>query len=296
VYIPVSPLLLEMLHWAELKKRPSGSTGAAPDMLLLLRLSKVQLRSAAVQEEVVQQVRGQGAGIAFISASCGVWALAMRTSQGALQPIVAINKRAVGPAYCKHASCLVLPELSYITPTHGTCHLQYSAAYHLPQHPPPLDLSELQVLELLADHLRQWALSIAFPELAHLPFLALRGYAKASPVERFRRHSKSLADAVARNTTWVGAARDAVAYAPHDLGAVAGFLAGQEAKVRGLHWPLAWMLVSHQSINLDWLQSHSYAKTGRSCLLSCHCLLHQIQVTLAACAEQGRPLSAAAPV
>jgi hypothetical protein len=60
VYIPVSPLLLEMLHWAELKKRPSGSTGAAPDMLLLLRLSKVQLRSASVQEEVVQQVREEG--------------------------------------------------------------------------------------------------------------------------------------------------------------------------------------------------------------------------------------------
>jgi nucleolar complex protein 2 len=88
------------------------------------------------------------------------------------------------------------------------------------------------VLELLADHLRQWALSIAFPELAHLPLLALRGYAKASPVERFRRHAKSLADALSRNTAWVGAARDGVAYAPHDLGAVAGFLAGQEAKVR----------------------------------------------------------------
>lgn len=56
VYIPVSPLLLEMLHWSELKRTPTGGAGAAPDMLLLLRLSKTQLKMASLQEEVVNQV------------------------------------------------------------------------------------------------------------------------------------------------------------------------------------------------------------------------------------------------
>lgn len=55
VYIPVSPLLLEMLQWSELRKTPTG-TAAAPDLLLLLRLSKTQLKTAATQEEVVSQV------------------------------------------------------------------------------------------------------------------------------------------------------------------------------------------------------------------------------------------------
>lgn len=56
-YIPVAPLLLEMLGWSELSKRPSGST-PAPDLLLQLRLSKAALRSPALQEEVVNQVGG----------------------------------------------------------------------------------------------------------------------------------------------------------------------------------------------------------------------------------------------
>jgi ABC-type cobalamin transport system permease subunit len=56
VYIPVSPLLLEMLQWSELRKTPTG-TAAAPDMLMLLRLNKTQLKTSALQEEVVSQVR-----------------------------------------------------------------------------------------------------------------------------------------------------------------------------------------------------------------------------------------------
>jgi nucleolar complex protein 2 len=56
VYIPVSPLLLEMLQWSELKRTPTGGAAAAPDMLLLLRLSKTQLKMASLQEEVVNQV------------------------------------------------------------------------------------------------------------------------------------------------------------------------------------------------------------------------------------------------
>ena len=58
VYIPVAPVLLEMLHWSELKRKPVGGGGTAPDLLLLLRLSKVQLKGAPLQEEVVNQVRG----------------------------------------------------------------------------------------------------------------------------------------------------------------------------------------------------------------------------------------------
>jgi len=62
-YVPVAPLLIEVLGWAELKRRPSGGAGAAaPDLLLLLRLSKSQLRSAPLQEEVVNQV-GLGLGL-----------------------------------------------------------------------------------------------------------------------------------------------------------------------------------------------------------------------------------------
>lgn len=69
-YTPVCPLLLEVLGWAELKRRPAGGTAGAPDLLLLLRLSKTQLRSAALQEEVVNQVGGGGrAG----GVSCLVW-------------------------------------------------------------------------------------------------------------------------------------------------------------------------------------------------------------------------------
>jgi hypothetical protein len=55
VYIPVSPLLLEMVQWSELRKSPTG-TAAAPDLLMLLRLNKTQLKTSATQEEVISQV------------------------------------------------------------------------------------------------------------------------------------------------------------------------------------------------------------------------------------------------
>jgi Noc2p family len=64
VYVPVCPLLLEMLSWSELRRSPAGGAGAAPDLLLLLRLSKAQLRGAALQEEVVSQVRSDAAAAA----------------------------------------------------------------------------------------------------------------------------------------------------------------------------------------------------------------------------------------
>lgn len=56
MYIPVSPLLLEMVQWSELRKSPTG-TAAAPDLLMLLRLNKTQLKTSATQEEVISQVR-----------------------------------------------------------------------------------------------------------------------------------------------------------------------------------------------------------------------------------------------
>lgn len=143
VYIPVSPLLLEMLQWSELRRTPTGGAAAAPDMLLLLRLSKTQLKMASLQEEVVSQV-----------------------------------------------------------------------------------------LELLADHLRQWATHIAFPEAAHLPCVALRGFAKGCAVERFRRSAKQLVDALERNIVYVGGARDSVAFAPQDLAAAGRFMSEDRDKAK----------------------------------------------------------------
>ena len=57
VYIPIAPLLLEMLQWAELSKTPRAGSEGFPDMQLQLRVSKSTLRLAAFQEEVVNQVR-----------------------------------------------------------------------------------------------------------------------------------------------------------------------------------------------------------------------------------------------
>ncbi|KAG2453202.1 hypothetical protein HYH02_002526 [Chlamydomonas schloesseri] len=110
VFIPVGPLVVEALGWADLRRPPGGGGGkgggkgaaalgadGCPDLSLQLKLGKALLRSSAVQEEVVTQL-----------------------------------------------------------------------------------------LEVLAEHLACWSCSIALPELAHVPLLALRRFAKACPVERFR--------------------------------------------------------------------------------------------------------------
>ncbi len=91
------------------------------------------------------------------------------------------------------------------------------------------------MLELLADHLRQWATSVSFPEASHLPRVALRGFAKTCAVERFRRAARGLVDALERNTSYVGAARDGSVFAPQDLQAAAAFLASDRdiSKVHG---------------------------------------------------------------
>ena len=56
----------------------------------------------------------------------------------------------------------------------------------------------LQVCELLAEHLTQWSYSPAFPELALIPVLNLRRFAKASRVDKFRKAAKGLMDAIER--------------------------------------------------------------------------------------------------
>ncbi|GLI62328.1 hypothetical protein VaNZ11_004935, partial [Volvox africanus] len=81
-----------------------------------------------------------------------------------------------------------------------------------------------QVLELLSDHLATWSCSVAFPELAHVPQLHLRKFIKGCNVDRFRRAAKQLLDAVQRNVTWVGAARDRVDFGPKDQAKVQAFL------------------------------------------------------------------------
>ena len=60
VFIPTSPLLLEMLKWGELSKAPraaGGEGGSAVGLLTRqLRVSKNTLRMRGFQEEIVMQV------------------------------------------------------------------------------------------------------------------------------------------------------------------------------------------------------------------------------------------------
>ena len=60
VFIPTSPLLLEMLKWGELSKAPraaGGEGGSAVGLLARqLRVSKNTLRMRGFQEEIVMQV------------------------------------------------------------------------------------------------------------------------------------------------------------------------------------------------------------------------------------------------
>ena len=56
-FIPVAPVLLEMLHWSQLNKPPRTAAGVnMPDMGLQLRAGSSVLRLPAFQEEVVTQV------------------------------------------------------------------------------------------------------------------------------------------------------------------------------------------------------------------------------------------------
>jgi hypothetical protein len=142
VFVPVAPLVLEILQWGDLSRAPKPAPGDKPtEVLLQLRAGKSVARSAPYQEEIVEQA-----------------------------------------------------------------------------------------LELLADHLSQWACHVSFPELAHLPLAQLRRYAKTTPVERFRKSARQLADAIERNIAFVGKARDHVEFSPKDLSEVANFLAKESTK------------------------------------------------------------------
>lgn len=79
-------------------------------------------------------------------------------------------------------------------------------------------------MELLATSLALSARSPAFPELAHLPSLALKRFIKAATVERFRTQARLLLDTIATNARVLGTKRDAVEFAPKDTEAVAAFM------------------------------------------------------------------------
>lgn len=66
VYVPVAPLLLEVLAWPELAK-PAHGSGLCPDLLLQLKLSKNNLKLPSVQQELVEQVRAAASQISLVS-------------------------------------------------------------------------------------------------------------------------------------------------------------------------------------------------------------------------------------
>lgn len=55
-FVPTAPVVLDVLAWPDLT-RPARGTGACPDLLMQLRLSKANLKVPAVQQEVVTQAR-----------------------------------------------------------------------------------------------------------------------------------------------------------------------------------------------------------------------------------------------
>jgi nucleolar complex protein 2 len=64
-FMPTAPVVLEVLTWPELAK-PARGTGACPDLLMLLRLSKTNLKVPAVQQEVITQVCKRSQHVAMI--------------------------------------------------------------------------------------------------------------------------------------------------------------------------------------------------------------------------------------
>ena len=71
--------------------------------------------------------------------------------------------------------------------------------------------------QLLAEHFGEWATHISFPELAHPTVLQLKRFLKASPVEKFRRQVKQLAEAMQANSDLVLRRRQNVSFSPKDL-------------------------------------------------------------------------------
>jgi nucleolar complex protein 2 len=82
----------------------------------------------------------------------------------------------------------------------------------------------VQVLELLAGSMALIARNPGYPEMAHLPMLALKSFVKSCPVDRFRSQAKLLLDAMENNARVVGVRRDAVDFAPKDMDKVDEFM------------------------------------------------------------------------
>ena len=137
-FVPVAPLLVELLGFSELNKSPVSTRAAPPDFSLVLRVAKSELRSPAVQEMIVDSA-----------------------------------------------------------------------------------------MQLLAEHLCQWAYSPGFPELAHVPARDLRKFAKATQVTRFRKAARAVVDAAERNADWINRKRDGVDFAPKDAEQVRNFLSAE---------------------------------------------------------------------
>ena len=86
-----------------------------------------------------------------------------------------------------------------------------------------------QIMELLAAHFAQWACSMAFPEMAHLPLQQLRRFAKQCKAERLRSATKALVAAMDFNIGYVAVQRAASsALAPKDTASVLSFLVSDD--------------------------------------------------------------------
>ena len=82
----------------------------------------------------------------------------------------------------------------------------------------------LQTMELLSGSLALSARNPGFPELSHLPTIALRRFAKTTHAEKFRSQATLLLYVIDENAKFVGLRRDSVDFAPKDTAAAASFL------------------------------------------------------------------------
>ena len=73
-----------------------------------------------------------------------------------------------------------------------------------------------EITELLTQHTAQFACHIAFPELAYTSTVALKHFASATPVDRFRKQVRALVHVLEQNTVWIMQRRSNVDFAPKD--------------------------------------------------------------------------------
>jgi nucleolar complex protein 2 len=79
-FIPVAPLLLELLGFAELNKAPMATKNRPPDFSLVLRVAKHELRSPVVQEVIVE------GALQLLAAHLNQWAYSPGFPELALVP------------------------------------------------------------------------------------------------------------------------------------------------------------------------------------------------------------------